>query len=75
MRIRMGHRGQEEWLFRGICEAKIEKNSIGFSSNLKMEMAIPNAGNHVLASPIVSKDIVSVEQATAKFMQELIIKQ
>ena len=43
-------------------------------SNLKMEMAIPNAGNHVLASPIVSKDIVSVEQATAKFIQELIIK-
>ena len=38
MRIRMGHRGQEEWLFRGICEAKKEKNSIGFSSNLKMEM-------------------------------------
>ena len=47
---------------------------IATPSNLKMEMAIPNAGNHVLASPIVSKDIVSVEQATAKFMQELIIK-
>ena len=47
---------------------------IATPSNLKMEMAIPNAGNHVLASPIVSKDIVSVEQATAKFIQELIIK-
>ena len=42
---------------------------------LKMEMAMPNAGNHVLASPIVSKDIVSVEQATAKFMKEVILKQ
>jgi hypothetical protein len=44
-------------------------------SNLKMEMAMPNTGAHVLASPIVSNDIVSVEQATAKFMQEKIIKQ
>ena len=48
---------------------------IATPSNLKMEMAIPNAGNHVLASPIVSKDIVSVEKATLKFMQEKIIKQ
>lgn len=48
---------------------------IATPSNLKMEMAMPNTGNHVIASPIVSKDIVSVEQATAKFMQELIIKQ
>ena len=47
---------------------------IATPSNLKMEMAIPNAGNHVLASPIVSKDIVSVEQATAKFIKEVIIK-
>ena len=48
---------------------------IATPGNLKMEMAIPNAGNHVIASPIVSKDIVSVEQATAKFMKEVIIKQ
>ena len=48
---------------------------IATPSNLKMEMAMPNTGNHVIASPIVSKDIVSVEQATAKFMQEIIIKQ
>jgi esterase/lipase len=48
---------------------------IATSSNLKMEMAMPNTGAHVLASPIVSNDIVSVEKATAKFMQEKIIKQ
>ena len=48
---------------------------IATPSNLKMEMAMPNTGSHVLASPIVSNDIVSVEQATAKFMKELIIKQ
>ena len=47
---------------------------IATPSNLKMEMAMPNTGNHVIASPIVSKDIVSVEQATAKFMKEVIIK-
>jgi len=48
---------------------------IATPSNLKLEMAVPNTGNHVLASPIVSNDIVSVEQATAKFMKEVIIKE
>jgi esterase/lipase len=48
---------------------------ISTPSNLKMEMAMPNTGNHVIASPIVSKDIVSVEQATAKFMKDVILKQ
>ncbi len=48
---------------------------IATPSNLKMEMAMPNTGNHVIASPIVSRDIVSVEKATAKFMEEIIIKQ
>jgi esterase/lipase len=47
---------------------------IATPANLKMEMAMPNTGNHVIASPIVSKDILSVEQATAIFMQEIIIK-
>jgi esterase/lipase len=47
---------------------------IATPANLKMEMAIPNAGNHVIASPIVSNDVVSVEKATSKFMQEKIIK-
>jgi esterase/lipase len=48
---------------------------IATPSNLKMEMAMPNTGNHVIASPIVSNDIVSVEKATTKFMKEVIIKQ
>ena len=48
---------------------------IATPANLKMEMAIPNAGNHVIASPIVSNDIVSVEKATAKFMKEMILKE
>ena len=43
-------------------------------ADLKLALAMPNTGNHVLASPIVSKDIISVEQATAKFIKEKIIK-
>lgn len=48
---------------------------IATPANLKMEMAMPNTGEHVLASPIVSNDIISVEKATAKFMKEVIIKE
>lgn len=47
---------------------------IATPDDLKLSMAMPNTGNHVLASPIVSKDILSVEKATAKFIQEKIIK-
>ncbi len=47
---------------------------IATPDDLKLSMALPNTGNHVLASPIVSKDIISVEKATAKFIQEKIIK-
>jgi esterase/lipase len=47
---------------------------IATPAHLKLAMAMPNTGNHVLASPIVSKDILSVEKATAKFIQEKIIK-
>ena len=49
-------------------------NQIATPTDLKLAMAVPNTGNHVLASPIVSKDIISVEKATAKFIQEKIIK-
>jgi esterase/lipase len=48
---------------------------IATPSDLKMEMAMPNTGNHVIASPIVSNDIVSVEKATAKFMKDIILKE
>ncbi|MEY3539397.1 MAG: hypothetical protein RL188_814 [Bacteroidota bacterium] len=49
-------------------------SQIATPADLKLALAMPNTGNHVLASPIVSKDIVSVEQATAKFIKEKIIK-
>ncbi len=37
----------------------------------KRMIPIPHAANHVLASPILSKDIVTVEQETTKFLQEV----
>ena len=39
----------------------------------KKMVAIPNAGNHVLGSPIQSKDIVTVEKEAAAFLKEVII--
>ncbi len=44
---------------------------INTNANSKKIMAIPNAASHVLASPILSKDIVSVEKETTKFLQEV----
>jgi pimeloyl-ACP methyl ester carboxylesterase len=39
-------------------------------ANLKTELAVPNAGNHVLGSPIISKDIITVENETNRFIAE-----
>ena len=40
--------------------------------NMKSEKALPNTGDHVIASPIKSNDIVSVENETKKFMKEVL---
>lgn len=48
--------------------------ALGTPEQLKKGVAIPNAGNHVLASPIVSKDIVSVEKETIQFLETIIVK-
>jgi pimeloyl-ACP methyl ester carboxylesterase len=40
--------------------------------NLKREMAIPNAGNHVIGSYIKSKDYKSVEDQCVIFMQQVL---
>ena len=45
---------------------------LGTPANQKKMVAIPEAGNHVLASPIQSKDIVHVEKETVVFMQEIL---
>ena len=38
--------------------------------DLKETVAIPNAGAHVLGSPLISKDVPAVEAATEKFALE-----
>jgi pimeloyl-ACP methyl ester carboxylesterase len=44
--------------------------SLSTPSNMKVEMAIPNAGHHVLGSPILSKDIMTVEKETIRFIKD-----
>ena len=46
--------------------------AVGTPANLKRMVPIPEAGNHVLASPIQSNDIVSVEKETSLFMQQIL---
>ena len=45
---------------------------LGTPDSLKREVAIPNAGNHVLASPIKSKDVESVWKEIEKFSGEVL---
>ena len=45
---------------------------LGTPADKKKMIAIPEAGNHVLASPIQSKDIVRVEKETVVFMKEIL---
>lgn len=45
---------------------------LGTPDSLKREVAIPNAGNHVLGSPIKSKDVESVSNEIDKFSIEIL---
>jgi len=45
---------------------------LGTPDSLKREVAIPNAGNHVLGSPIKSKDVESVKSEVDKFAKEVL---
>lgn len=45
--------------------------SLGTAAEQERMVAIPNAGSHVIASPIQSKDIASVEQETADFLKTI----
>jgi len=47
---------------------------ISTPDSLKVLKAMPNTGNHVMASPIVSKDVEGVEKETAIFIASKIIK-
>jgi esterase/lipase len=45
---------------------------ISTTAILKRQVAIPNAGNHVLGSPIKSKDIKTVEEECEKFARQIL---
>ncbi len=38
----------------------------------KQRYAFPNTGNHVIASPILSKDIITVQKETEKFLESVL---
>lgn len=46
-------------------------DQVNTPATLKKMVPIPNAGNHVLGSPIQSKDIISVEKEAARFLMEV----
>ena len=45
---------------------------LGTPDSLKRQVALPNAGNHVLASPIKSKDVEAVKNEIEKFAIEIL---
>jgi hypothetical protein len=45
---------------------------LGTPDSLKREVALTNAGNHVLASPIKSKDVENVKKEIDKFAGEIL---
>lgn len=51
---------------------KIMMQEIATPEPQKQIFALPNVANHVLASPIQSKDIVSVENKTADFLKQIL---
>lgn len=44
---------------------------LGTPDSLKRSVAMANTGNHVLASPILSKDVAGVEKETSLFLQQV----
>ena len=45
---------------------------LGTPADKKKELAMPNTGDHVIGSPIKSKDVEGVERETEKFMKEVL---
>ena len=45
--------------------------ALGTPDSLKRETALPNTGDHVIASPIKSKDVESVQREIEKFLSEI----
>ena len=47
-------------------------DELGTDSSKKRKEAFPNTGNHVLASPIKSKDVAGIEEGTIRFLEEIL---
>ncbi len=47
-------------------------SELGTADSNKRAIPLPNTGDHVIASPIKSKDIISVEKETKRFLEEVI---
>lgn len=45
---------------------------VNTAAEKKKMVPIPNSGNHVMASPIQSKDIITVQKETAEFLQSVL---
>jgi hypothetical protein len=45
---------------------------LGTSANMKKQVVIPNAGDHVIGGAIISKDIQAVEKETEQFAIEIL---
>ena len=54
-----------------VSATKAMFKQLGTPVAYKRQVAMPKTGNHVLASPILSKDIAGVERETALFLQEI----
>ena len=54
-----------------VSATKAMFEQLGTAKEFKRAVAMPNTGNHVLASPILSKDVTGVEQQTVLFLQEI----
>jgi pimeloyl-ACP methyl ester carboxylesterase len=47
-------------------------DELGTAANLKREMVMPNTGDHVIGSPIKSRDVAGVQKEMEKFMKEVL---
>ncbi len=54
-----------------VSAVKTMMEQLGTSPDKKRAVAMPNAGDHVLASPIRSKDVEGVRLETEKFLKEV----
>ena len=45
---------------------------VNTAAEKKRMIPVPNSGNHVMASPIQSKDIISVQKETAAFLNQVL---